>query len=54
MKVEGSAEVYTFIDKMKKYVAYVLDHSEEQKKIIWQSEPHSTWDNYFSGKSLLI
>ena len=47
MKVEGLVEVCTLIDKMKKYIAYVLDDPEEQKKIIWQSELHSTRDNFF-------
>ena len=49
MRAEGPAEVRTFIDDMKKHVAYAIDDPDEQKKIIWQSEPHSTWDNYFSG-----
>ena len=50
MRAEGPAEIGTFIDDMKKYVAYVMDDPDDQRKIIWQSELHSTWDNYFSGK----
>ena len=50
MNAEGPAEVRTFIDEMKKHVRHAMDDESMQKKIIFECEPHSTWDNYFSGE----
>ena len=49
MNAEGPAEVRTFIDDTKRHIRHA-DNELEQKKVIFECEPHSTWDSYFSGK----
>ena len=55
---QGPSEVRSFIDNMGKHVenyffAGVGQEVESAKKI-FSEEPHSTWDNHFSGKSSMF
>ena len=55
---QGPSEVRSFIDDMGKHVenyffAGVGQEVESAKKI-FSEEPHSTWDNHFSGKSSMF